>query len=487
MSTHAQLTPEAARILHNQRKQSIIASLFIAILTIALVSTLFTFLLVKGLTLTPPKLIIQPSTSKADPPPQPQPTPTSIQKKPSTPRQAAIPTIIAQAFSPTSIPVVEITTPTLSAELGNNADIGIGWNGNGQGGPTKDIPSPLRKRCSAADRLQRLADNGGNEACEASVTKALHWLKTHQNKNGSWGNQKPVAMTGLALLSFLGHCEDPSSIEYGAAVTDGILYLLDNSLKQNGKCASDLKDKHWCYEHAIAVYALSESYLFCKGLNTEFASEIKEATRTGTQWIIDNQTEAGGWDYGYASDGRPGDSSIVAWHLQALKAASLTGIRFPKLKKTIGNGLEFLAGCQNENGGFGYTLNKKPVGGAKGHFSLTGAGALCFQQHKGSSNSNARKGIRYLSQNTRFDFAAGEVNLYEHYYASQAFINHSGQEWRTYNGIVRDQLLKHQNKDGSWPNTRGPGSHSDPVYSTALATLMLEVYYRYLPGTSTSR
>ena len=34
-----------------------------------------------------------------------------------------------------------------------------------------------------------------------------------------------------------------------------------------------------------------------------------------------------------------------------------------------------------------------------------------------------------------------------------------------------------QNEDGSWPNRTGPG----PAFGTAMAVLILEIPYRYLP------
>jgi hypothetical protein len=49
--------------------------------------------------------------------------------------------------------------------------------------------------------------------------------------------------------------------------------------------------------------------------------------------------------------------------------------------------------------------------------------------------------------------------------------------------MFRDQMVTNQNKDGSWPNPPGNKHSAGAVYNTALATLMLEVYYRYLPGT----
>ena len=82
-------------------------------------------------------------------------------------------------------------------------------------------------------------------------------------------------------------------------------------------------------------------------------------------------------------------------------------------------------------------------------------------------------------------YKGGPCNLYEHYYVSQAAINHGGKSWLDYNDMFRDTLLSGQQGDGHFraPPNPGPGNKNDPVYHTALATLMLEVYYRFLPGT----
>lgn len=490
MSLHAQLTPEAAERLRAQKRNSTLASLLISILIVVLVALILAFLALKAINLEQPDIVTYKASSANDESLEIKEINPSIQRKPSAPSSAMAKVIAANTTSPTAIPVPDVDVPIPSSDFGDGDDFGAGWGagGDGGGGGFSNIPAELRKRCSKADRLQRLAENGGNEACEEAVVKALRWLQKEQKRDGSFGGQKPVAMTGLALLAYLGHCETPLSEEFGDTVTKAMVYLVNNNMKQNGKSATDLSDKHWPYEHAIAMYALCESYTFCKQLNIEHVvPNLGDTVEAGTNWIIDNQTGKGGWDYSYNTDQRPGDSSIVAWHLQALKAAQGTGITFPKIKSTINGGLDFLELCQADNGGFGYGLARRPVGPAKGHFTLTGAGALCFQQHKGISNSTARKGVKYIEENAFFDFKGKRANLYEHYYNSQAMINHGGKAWKNYNELFRDELLENQRKDGSWPNPGGPSGHNDPIYTVSLATLMLEVYYRFLPGTGGGR
>jgi hypothetical protein len=68
-------------------------------------------------------------------------------------------------------------------------------------------------------------------------------------------------------------------------------------------------------------------------------------------------------------------------------------------------------------------------------------------------------------------------------------MNHGGKSWQAYNKMFRDQLLDHQNQNGSWPAPPqpGPAARNEAIYVTSLATLMLEVYYRFLPGTAAGK
>ena len=265
MSLHAQLTPEAAEALRTQKRNSTLASLLISILTIVLLGIILAIIALKSFKITPPDIVTYKASSGEEDKPEIREINPSVQKKPSAPSSAMAKVIAAQTTSPTAIPVPEVDVPLPANDFGDGDDFGAGWGsgGGGGGGGFSNIPATMRKRCTAADRLQRLADNGGNEQCEESVMKALRFLQKKQNKNGSWGGDKQVAMTGLALLAYLGHCETPLSEEFGETVTNGMVYLVNNNMKHNGRSASDFKDRHWCYEHAIAMYALSESYTFC--------------------------------------------------------------------------------------------------------------------------------------------------------------------------------------------------------------------------------
>ena len=70
-----------------------------------------------------------------------------------------------------------------------------------------------------------------------------------------------------------------------------------------------------------------------------------------------------------------------------------------------------------------------------------------------------------------------------HYYSSQAAINAQGESWKLYNEKVMKNLAENQNPNGSWNIPGGANHQMDSAhYVTCLSTLMMEVYYRFLPS-----
>ena len=366
---------------------------------------------------------------------------------------------------------------------------GLGFGGGGGGKLWGLIPDGMRKRCSKEDRLQRLKENGGTPQCEEAVVKALKWLKANQNSDGSWGSSRKVAMTGFALLAYFGHCETPISEEFGDSCLKGIVYLINVGLQNDGRLANGFTGNSWVYEHAIGTYALGEAATFCKDLKVEVPS-LMEITEKAGQFIIENQNSTGGWAYSYERSGGHSDVSVTGWQIQALKACSHASSNFNGMRACIDDALKYLDKCQNENGGYGYT-GPKPAGEVE-YFTLTGVGMLCNQMWGKGNRSEVKKGAKYLVANSKFEYNGEFADLYGHYYESQAMMQLGGGDWKFYNEMFRDQVLKNQNADGSWKSPGGGkkiraagnafvGESADAkVYRTALCTLMLEVYYRFL-------
>lgn len=412
----------------------------------------------------------------------------TVKSKPSSPSSSAklitSHSATASVFTPTQ-PV-----ETTIADIGMGTSLGMGFGGAGLGdgqGGLGGLPGQMRGRCTLQERLKRLREGGGTEECETAVVKALRWLKTKQNADGSWGQQYKASMTGLALLAYLGHCETPKSTEFGENVTKGITFLIDMGNKQNGKLS--LVGGHgWVYEHAIGTYALCEAYTFIKELKMDFPG-LKEVCEKSVQVILNGQHPSGSWDYDYnKTSQRPGDTSILGWHVQALKAASHAGFDKASIEKSVERALKRLEQVQNDNGTFGY-VNK----GSPNDERLVGVGALCYQMWGKETHKVARDALRWMNRNMEPVYTSENANLYAWYYTTLSLFQRGSTYWDKWNRKWRDEILRNQNEDGSWKpeggfekggaiRTSGAGRDAD-IYRVCLNTLSLEAYYRFLPGT----
>ena len=336
---------------------------------------------------------------------------------------------------------------------------------------------------SKTNRSALVQQNGGNEQSEQAVAWALDYLARHQLNDGSWsmsfedscdGNCVPgcdgkdpyrFGATGLALMCFLGAGHTQNDEQYGEVVTKGI-YFLQQSLRRTSDSGYwvDTVGSAQMYEHGIATLALCEAYQMTQ------AGELKESCQLAINFILKAQYRDGGWDY---HPGRPGDLSIAGWQVLALKSAAATDLVVPV--EAVQGVDRFLD--SNRAGEFMFRYR-----GGKPTKSMTSIGVL-LQIFRGKTKDarSVANGIEYLSNQ-----GPSGVDMYYNYYATQALFQIGGRSWKNWNYYMRDLLVKTQSPSG---HLRGSwmfeGDHSNKVggrfYSTCMACLILEVYYRYLP------
>jgi len=337
---------------------------------------------------------------------------------------------------------------------------------------------------SAAGRSRGLAGAGRwAKDVENSVNKALEWLKNAQGNDGSWGPRKD-AMTGLAILTFLANGETPSSEKYGATVEKGIKFLVSEQEKHgNGKFSAwtpGMPDggNPESYAHGITTYAIAEAY----GL-TRIPS-LKKVMEDAVQLIINGQQPGGSWDYGYRKTGRR-DASVAGWQIQALKAAQMAGASNPGLSDSIRLAVEELKKSQHpETSMFPYS------GLDRGKISITGVSVLCLQLAGQGRDTSTRKGLQALKDATIDWQKPPDWPMYTWYYITQAKFHAGGNDWDVWNQRFAREIMRNQNEDGSWKsagenlgeNDHGKEVNHGLVYSTTLAALTLQVYYRFLPS-----
>ena len=307
-----------------------------------------------------------------------------------------------------------------------------------------------------------------SDRTEAAVLKSLLWLKNNQSPDGSWRGQEPAAMTGLALLAYLAHGEVPGSQEFGESVTRGIKNLLARQ-DARGFFSKNV------YAHAIATYAMAEAFTLTRIL------ELKTPLENGVRVILDGQQPNGGFDYNYRKEQRS-DTSVTGWQIQALKAALIAGIKLPGLDEALQRSARFLQNEAFAADGSGFVYEGKPGSTAAkgGRPSMTGVGTLCLQMLGKPTSPQVRLGLKTLHK-AELDWPdSGKAGVYSGYYITQAKFQGSDKaEWLHWNKQMKNKLLARQNPDGHWE--QGDFDNGSHVYTTTLCTLMLEVYYRYLP------
>ncbi len=363
-------------------------------------------------------------------------------------------------------------------------------------------------------RGQMLAAGGGNGKTEAAVMRALRWLKMQQQADGSWPNYK-VAMTGLAILTYLAHGEKPGeSAEFGDTVQRGMEFLLSQQNSQ-GLYTPDVSG----YAHAIATYAMCEAYGMTMNPN------VRESADRALEIIINGQHPSGGWDYNWKQSDRD-DTSVMGWASQALKAGMMADFYHDPEALERASKLCVKGFKKNgfPDGGFGYTGPQK--GG------LSGVGTLCMQFHHAANDSYVKNTLENIIYTWKPAWigstpknpvnekpkelppgtVGGACPQYYYYYGTQAVFQAGGDHWKKWNdemwpsyveaqfvipkgstgatctcGQPKCQGLKtpyvdadgNEQEIGHWVNTDVHGDR--PIMDTCLAALQMMVYYRYLP------
>ena len=335
---------------------------------------------------------------------------------------------------------------------------------------------------------------------EAAVERGLAWLAANQSADGSWpgkigyklnsnynvtaSDRGHLGVTALACMAFLAGGHLPGRGAYGPVVERGLAFVL-SCVQDDGYITHSGTRM---YDHAFATLFLAE---ICGMTHRE---DVKKQLQKAVDFIVKSQNQEGGWRYEpYAVES---DMSIVVCQVIALRAARNIGIRVPK--STVDRAARYVVdsavtrdnsepvgnrfnGYGNDIGTFHYQRDVH----SRSSFPLTAAGVTALHGLGIYSDELIKKGLDYLARNlSTFDNdpenrRRGHYYFwYGHYYAVQAMYTAGSPYWEPYFEELRRVLLEMQSKrDGSWPNEVGPG----PAFGTAVAVLILEIPYRFLP------
>ncbi len=359
----------------------------------------------------------------------------------------------------------------------------------GQNAPSADdIPAILRDRV-APDRASVVQQHGGSPQSEAAVNDALAWLARNQSDDGRWdakrhgagretqidgrnrggaGARADTGVTGLALLAFLGAAHTHTSGDHRDTVADGLDYLL-RVQRVDGNLGGSAETYALMYCHGMATLALSEAYALTRDVR------LAEPVRKAVGYTLRAQNRStGGWRY---QPGDLGDTSQLGWQLMALKSAELGGVAVDREARE--GAARFLRSVSA--GPKGGLASYRP--GERPSRPMTAEALVCKQFLGLPPNAVADgEAAHYVLEERP---GASADNYYYWYYATLALFQLQGQPWEQWNAALQTTLVGSQRHDGdaagSWDPRDTWGPHGGRVYSTAMAALCLEVYYRYLP------
>ncbi len=350
------------------------------------------------------------------------------------------------------------------------------------------MPDRYRNRI-AEDRQAIVLRGGGSEETEAAVQAALAWLAANQDRDGRWnarrhnaghetqvlghdrggaGSDADTGITGLAILAFLGAGQTHLEGDHVDTVRRGLEFLLRSQAK-DGNLAGKSRLFARMYCHGMAALAISEAYAMTGD------DRLRPFVQRAMQYTTAAQNpHDGGWRY---LPGDSGDMSQFGWQVLAIQSAHLAGVSVPDA--THRGMRRFLESCST--GRHGGLASYRPHGPPTAPMTAEALFCRLFLDAR-RSEAAIREAVDLLMQESP---QSGEINLYYWYYATIALFQLQGPAWETWNQHLTKRLLDTQVTSGpdagSWPTRTVWGGYGGRVYTTAMAALCLEVYYRYLP------
>ena len=384
-------------------------------------------------------------------------------------------------------------------------------------------PSVYQNRFSP-NRMELVRAGGGDESTETAVQMALEWLARAQSKDGGWyasehgagseatlvrvgpdgelrkrtGARANTAMTGLALLAFLGAGHTHLDGRYAPTIQAGLRYLLSQQFPSSGDLAGldqvgrdDSVRFARMYSHGMAGLALAEAYSITR--DPALLSAVHSACNYS---IAAMNTTSGGWRYEYPTSD-PGDTSQFGWQAMLLTSAHRGGvIQLPSDRRILMQRFLDSVAAGKYGGLATYRPRRGPYAAPELATNSMTAEAMASRLLLGFPVSKEMASETQKALLTQLP-GQGQENFYYWYYATLALFQMRGtgtasagsldedRAWERWNEAIKKQLCSTQvvsgTNQGSWNPTCVWGAYGGRVYSTSIGCLCLEVYYRYLP------
>ena len=387
-------------------------------------------------------------------------------------------------------PAIQASNSTETAEAVRPPEAGLALSALSVGNKgTAPTPAMYADRVGAR-RTAAAAARGGTQDTERAVQSALSWLAASQSGDGRWnaarhgggverslqghyrqgaGAKSDHGVTGLALLALLGAGNTHLEGTHADAVSRGIRFLVERQ-RDNGSLAGDAEFFASLYCHGMATIALAETCAMTGD------TSLRRALDRAIHYTLSMQSPAtGGWRY---AAGDRGDTSQLGWQVMALASSRHAGIE--GLERAESQARVFLQSVSSGHAG-GLAAYRA---GERSSLAMTAEALVCrLFLGMPPDHPAVAEAVEMLGQSLP---ESASPNAYTWYYATLASFHAGGPQWERWNQRLQAAILPLQRRestdlDGSWDPDPVWGSHGGRVYSTAMAAMTLEVYYRHLP------
>ena len=302
-----------------------------------------------------------------------------------------------------------------------------------------------------------------------AIDQALEWFTANQEPDGRFSARKhggtcsDDCSTALAVACYIGAGTLPAGPgKHDQALGRAVKWLLKNR-PANNDWTRGTGHGNGMYTHGIVTLALVRTYAATRD------KDLLAPTRGAVDVILKAQNQThGGWRY--TSTPRDGDTSILVWQVVALAAARDAGLDVPKKTFDLAEKWLVRVGGGKSGGLYGYT-GRSPAP------AMVAAGMVSSQLlgHKPTEDRMVESATYIEGHLPRRTLP----NDYYLYHGTMAARGHGDKLWDKWRPALRRSLVLEQVRGGrlrgSW-HPRGPyGRHGGRVYSTALATLSLQI------------
>ena len=375
---------------------------------------------------------------------------------------------------------------------------------------------------SGFGKLGRRASRGaaGGTATQRAVEYGLEWLAKHQNPEGYWsgaafdeecgqlgddvicdgagGPLHDVGLTSLSLLAFLGAGETNKSGKYRDTVKRGLLWLKDGQDTETGNFANPLVAQH-TYDHILATLVFCEAYALTQ------QHFLEDPANDGLRYMYAIRNPGRAWRYApdvaeMQDPALQNDTSVTGWAIMAMTTARDFELDYDK--NALDDAMLFFEEMTDIQGRTGYMQPGQfppREEGLERSFpgelseSLTAVAVLCRifadpDLKLPGNQQRVEQGVELIAAKPPewSESAPGKRDFYYWYYGTYAFYQAKDFDrpgWKAWESALEAAIVNTQFKEGerrgSWDPDSAWGHVGGRVYSTAILTLCLEVFYRY--------